>query len=555
MVRAEDPGVGGGGYRCPVPHASRPSVPPADARADGPGRRPRRRRPSATGLRALAAGVVALLALSACAAPKVQSTQDEEPTSSGSAPPEAASIEELYAQQVAWAPCGEFECATVRAPLDWDDAAAGQIDLALQRSVATGSPDERIGSLLINPGGPGSSAIEFLEYAVADVIGPTVLEAYDVVAFDPRGVGSSSAVSCGPDPVVDQFLTADVPLESQADVDAATEMVRTFGEGCLAATGPLLGHVDTVSAARDMDLLRAVLGDEQLHYAGFSYGTFLGATYADLYPEKVGRLLLDGALDPSMSGDDLVLGQAVGFEEALTAYVEDCQAGQDCPLRGSVDEGKQQIADLVARAERKPLDAGGGNVVNGTLAFNGIVVTLYDDASWPYLTMALAEALQSNTGSTLLELANFYLDRTVEGEYLSNSMIAFTAVNCLDYPAVTRTHEELVAFAEELETVAPTFGRDFAMAVGCEAWPFQSEAERTEITASGAAPIVVVGTTGDPATPYGWSVALAEQLESGVLITWQGEGHTAYGRSNPCVEDAVDAYLVEGTVPEDGLEC
>lgn len=536
-------------------HASRSSSPPAPRPASAPSPRAAGpRRPVATGLRVLAGVAAALVALTACVAPKVQSTPEEDATTSSTqAPP--STVEAFYEQEVAWTGCGEFECATVRAPLDWEDPAAGQVDLALQRSVASGPADRRIGSLLVNPGGPGSSGIEFLEYAVADVLGAPVLEAYDVVAFDPRGVGSSSAVSCGPDEVVDAAMTTDVPFESQADVDAATELARTFGEECLESTGPLLEHVDTVSAARDMDLLRAVLGDEQLHYVGFSYGTFLGATYAELYPEKVGRLVLDGALDPSISGDELVAGQAVGFEDALTAYVEDCQAGENCPLSGSVDEGKQQIADIVARAERKPFDAGDGHVVNGALAFNGIVVTLYDDASWPYLTQALAEVIETNTAATLLDLANFYLDRTVDGEYLSNSMIAFTAINCLDYPAEPRTFEEMEAFADELQAIAPTFGRDFAMAVGCEAWPFPSEAERAEIHATGAAPIVVVGTTGDPATPYEWSVELAEQLESGVLVTWQGEGHTAYGRSNACVEDAVDAYLVEGTVPEDGLEC
>lgn len=507
-------------------------------------------------MRAVAVGAVALLALSACVAPKEQTTPEVAPTASPSTTaPEAGSIEGFYEQQVAWASCGAFECATVQAPLDWEDASAGAISLALQRSVATGPADARIGSLLLNPGGPGSSGIEFLEYAVSEVMGEPVVAAYDVVAFDPRGVGSSSAVSCGPDPVVDAFLTTDVVLESQADVDAARASVQAFGQGCLDATGPLLGHIDTVSAARDLDLLRAVLGDEKLHYAGFSYGTFLGATYADLYPENVGRLLLDGALDPAMSSDDLVVGQAIGFEEALSAYVEDCQAGRGCPLDGSVDEGKQQIADLVARIERRPLDAGDGAVVNGTMAFYGIVITLYDDGYWPYLTMALAEAMEQNTGATLLELANSYLDRGPDGSYLSNSMIAFTAINCLDYPTTERSYDEMIAFADEVAAQAPTFGRDFVMAVGCESWPFPSEAERAPITAPGAAPIVVVGTTGDPATPYEWSVALAEQLESGVLVTWEGEGHTAYGRSNACVEDAVDAYLVEGTVPEDGLEC
>ena len=534
-------------YGCPVPH---PLTSARARRASPP------RRASGTRLRLAALAALAAVGLAGCVAPKVQDTPDA--TSSSDSQDQAAGaqgLDQLYAQEVAWAQCDGYECATVQAPLDWDAPDGGTIDLALKRSVATGSADQRIGSLLLNPGGPGASGVDFLDYAVSSMLGRTVTEAYDIVSFDPRGVGQSSAVDCGDDATVDAFLTADVPIDDQADVEAARELSRTFGEGCLAATGPLLGEVDTISAARDMDLLRAVLGDEQLHFAGFSYGTFLGATYAGLYPENVGRMLLDGALDPSMSNDDLVVGQAIGFEKALRAYVTDCQAGRDCPLTGDVDSGMEQIAALVERIEAKPIDGGDGTLVNSTLAFYGIVVTLYDDASWPYLTIALTEAIRSNTGSTLLQLANSYLDRTPDGAYLSNSMIAFTAINCLDYPMPARDYDEMVAFADEVRSVAPTFGSDFAMAVGCETWPFRSTVERAPITAAGAAPILVVGTTGDPATPYDWSVALADQLESGTLLTWEGEGHTAYGRSNDCVAEAVEGYLVEGTVPDDGLTC
>ncbi|MCL3861393.1 alpha/beta hydrolase [Actinotalea sp. K2] len=509
----------------------------------------------------LRTGVLAVtlaLLLAGCVAPKEQTTppQDSEPTSD--APGLAGGIEGFYDQEVVWSGCedgAEYECATVKAPLDWDDPDAATIDLAVKRLPAQGAAADRIGSLILNPGGPGGSGVDYLSYAVSSTLGEDVLAAFDAVSFDPRGVGQSSAVSCGDDSVLEEFFTTDVPLESQEDVDAAREKVRAFGEVCSAETGPLLGEVDTVSSARDLDLLRAVLGDDELYYAGFSYGTFLGATYAELFPQNVGRLLLDGALDPSMSNDDLVIGQAIGFENALTAYVADCQAGRGCPLTGTVDDGLAQIAALMERAYRTPLDAGDGNVVNRTMAFHGLVVTLYDDTYWPLLTMALAEALQDNQGTVLLELANAYLERTPEGEYLSNMMIAFTAINCVDYPTEERDYEEMVLFAKEIEAVAPTFGRSFGMAVGCEEWPVRSEVVRAPIAASGAEPILVVGTTGDPATPYAWSVALAEQLESGVLVSWEGEGHTAYGRSNECVSGAVEDYLVRGVVPQDGLTC
>ena len=499
-----------------------------------------------------------LVTLTACVAPMEQTTLPEtvDPSASASPPQEDdTTLEGLYAQEVAWEECGRFECALVDAPLDWTDPSAGTIELAVKRSRATGPADQRVGSLLINPGGPGGSGIEYLDYAVSSIMGDRVLEVYDVVGFDPRGVGESTAVRCGPDSTVDEMLTSVVVIESQEDLDAARDQMRAFGEVCRQETGPLLAQVDTVSAARDMDLLRAVLGDEQLFYAGFSYGTFLGATYAGLYPERVGRVLLDAALDPSMSEEDLIRGQARGFEQSLRAYVEDCQAGASCPLPGDVDEGAAAIGALVDQIEARPLRAGEGGELNATMAYYGIVVTLYDEAYWPVLTAALEEAMEQNTGALLLELANVYLSRNPDGTYSNNSMIAFSAINCLDYPSQTRSYDELEALSADIEREAPTFGRDFVMGAGCEAWPIQSTAERAPITAEGAAPIVVIGTTGDPATPYEWSVALAEQLTSGVLPTYEGEGHTAYGRSNACIHDAVDAYLVDGTVPEDGLVC
>lgn len=499
-----------------------------------------------------------MLLLAGCVGGKDQSTPSDDATGApdgGSTVDPSLGLDAFYGQTLSWEDCGgDYECSTVQAPLDWDDPTAGAIELAVKRSTATGSDDERIGSLLVNPGGPGASGIDFMTSVVDYVVSAEVLQAYDIVGFDPRGVAGSTPVDCGDDATVDEYLTTDFPMESQADVEAARERTRVFGEGCLEATGPVLGEVDTVSAARDMDLMRAVLGDEKLHFLGFSYGTFLGATYADLYPENVGRLVLDGALDPSMSNDDLVIGQAIGFENALRAYVEDCQQDAACPLGGTLDEGLAQVAELVADAEDSPLPAGGAEV-NGTLAWYGIVVTLYDDGSWPYLTMALDEAINSGTGSTLLELANFYLDRTSDGTYTANSNLAFQAINCLDYPMVERDYDEMVAFADEVEAVAPTFGREFAMSIGCETWPFPATGDRHPITAAGADPILVVGTTGDPATPYEWAVALADQLDSAELLTWEGEGHTAYGRGGECVSDVVETYLLEGELPDGGANC
>lgn len=465
------------------------------------------------------------------------------------------SVEDVYAQEIVWESGIGSQLATITAPLDWDHPEAGTIQLMLSRYRATGSDDQRIGSLLINPGGPGASGVEYAGYFANGVVGDELRTAYDIVGFDPRGVGLSSAVDCGEDAAIDEFLTADVLMDDQADLDASQARLEAFGAACLESTGPLLGEVDTVSAARDLDLMRAVLGDDHLHYLGYSYGTLLGATYADLFPENVGRMVLDSAVDPAATDDDLTIDRSASFERALRNYVADCQAGADCPLTGDVDAGLAQLVQIVLAAQNDPIPAGAAEV-NGGLAVQGVGYALYDDATWPYLTQALAEVLTSGTATVLLGLANAAMDRTDDGTYASNRKEAQTAVMCLDRPTVERDLAERLAFQEQVAVRAPSVAAVSALlGSGCAGWPIAATGEPREITAPGAAPILVVGVTEDPATPYEWSVALADQLESGVLLTWQGEGHTAYGRAGECVSTAVESYLLTGVAPEDGTTC
>lgn len=506
----------------------------------------------------LTAGALGVaLVLAGCTfAPKHQTGRDSTPSvaaTNAAAGEVPADVAPFYQQVVSWSKCGAFDCAKVKAPLDWANPTAGSISLALKRFAAR-KQDQRLGSLLIDPGGPGASGMDLVDHA-STAFGASVRDVYDIVGFDPRGVGTSSAVACGTDKQIDAYLTADTPMTTQAQLDAARATTQAFGELCQTSTGPLLAHVDTVSAAKDMDLMRGVLGDKKLNYLGFSYGTFLGATYADLFPKDVGRVVLDGAIDPALDSDTLTKEQAAGFEQALRAYVADCEAGAKCPLTGGIDGGLAQISRLMKQAKASPLPTAAGQHVNATLAFYGVAVTLYDQASWPYLTRALTGAIRNNDATTLLQLANFYLDRKDDGTYTSNAGLAFLAINCLDYPTKSRTIAELDAFAADVRAVAPTFGDQFVYTAGCEAWPIKSTAVRGPIRAAGAAPILVVGTTGDPATPYKWATSLAGELESGHLLTYVGQGHTAYTRSNACIGDAVDAFLVSGTVPADGKRC
>ena len=518
---------------------------PADPQVpDGDRTRPRRR------WGAVAALLAGALALAGCTSPKNQSDASERPPITHDVP---AELSRFYEQQVEWTECGDLECATVEVPLDWEDPEGDVITLAVNRSRATGA--DVIGSLLTNPGGPGGSGVEALEGIVMERVGKEIAERYDIVGFDPRGVAGSQPVACVDGEQMDEIVSADPDYSTEAGVQEAEDRFGALGEACLQNTGELLEHVDTVSAARDMDVLRAVLGDETLTYLGYSYGTQLGATYAALYPEKVGRMVLDGALDPTLSADELAQGQAVGFESALRAYVEDCRTGAACPLTGSVEDGMAQVKKVLDRARRNPIPTDDpARPLTGSLAFSGIAQSLYAPDLWPWLTRGLQGAL-ANDGSTLLFLADFYYDRQDDGTYASNSTEAFWAINCADDRSPSDL-ESMKASAAEIEAAAPTIGYYFSYGgVVCAQWPVPEAGGLDSYAAEGAAPILVIGTTNDPATPYAWAESLSALLSSGVLLTYEGEGHTAYGRSNECVDDAVDTYLLTGEAPADGTRC
>lgn len=457
----------------------------------------------------------------------------------------------FYEQEVAWEDCGRFDCAAVAVPMSYDEPDGETIEIALKRRAADGDP---IGSLFINPGGPGGSGTALVEN-VASMFSQNILEGFDVVGFDPRGVGSSSAVDCVSDAELDVIRATSYELDTPEQVETYYDASRELADACADNTGELLGHVDTVSAARDIDVLRHLLAEPQLDYLGYSYGTLLGATYAEQFPTNVGRMVLDGAVDPAANSADLVLGQAKGFEHALRTYVEDCLSRSQCPLSGTASEAVGQVQDLLELTSHTPLATGTDRELTESLAFSGLIMPLYEDALWPLLTSALQAAMDSEDGSHLLLLADLGAEREPDGTYLSNSTEAFMAINCLDYPVVG-DFAAMRELAADLTEVSPTFGEALAYGdVSCEVWPVPATGERGPIAAEGAGPILVIGTTGDPATPYEWSQNLAAQLSDATLLTFDGEGHTAYGRSNACISDAVEDYLLAGELPADGLTC
>jgi len=458
----------------------------------------------------------------------------------------------FYEQELTWTDCGEgFDCTDVTAPLDWDDPDAGEIELAVVRHRASGEP---IGSLLTNPGGPGASGVDLIRDSLDFAVGEALIDRFDVIGFDPRGVGQSTAVRCLDAVGMDERLFG-IPPGTRGSAEwnsALAEGAADFAAACEENSGGILEFITTEQAARDLDLLRGVLGDETLNYLGYSYGSFLGATYAKLFPERVGRLVLDGAIDPSVPESGVSTAQAIGFEQSLRAYMVSCLATDACPFRGDVDRAMLQLADMLAAVDRAPLRNTDGRMLGADSLMTGIVAALYAEESWPYLTMALADVAEGDPGIAF-QLADFYYSRE-DGRYLDNSTEAFIAYNCMDYPE--ESEEAEAAASELLVAQAPTVAPYWESEVdSCDAWPYPPTGVRERITADGAAPILVIGTTGDPATPYEWSVALAEQLSSGVLVTRVGEGHTGYNKGNRCVDEAVETYLLTGEVPEDGLRC
>ncbi|MFF7641205.1 alpha/beta fold hydrolase [Streptomyces canus] len=504
---------------------------------------------------AAATAAAALLAAGCSGGPSGGGAGDEQ---SGGARPSTTGAKVLPAaltsQQLDWerckatadssAPGRDWQCAALKVPLDWSRPGGETIDLALIRSRARGG--DRIGSLLFNFGGPGASGVAGLPGYAATV--SLLRERYDLVSWDPRGVGDSERVRCRSDKetqtaeAVDP--TPDTPAEERAYLRDATD----FARGCEKDAGGLLAHVSTTDTSRDIDLMRQVLGDGKLYYFGTSYGTELGGVYAHLFPKHVGRLVLDAVVDPSA---DMVAhreNQARGFQRALDNYLT--STGQD-PARGT-----RKITDLLDRIDADPLDTYSGRKLTQVLAFTGIVWPLYRQDSWPSLTSALDTAEQGD-GSELLALADGYNDRDSSGRYGLLPQ-AQRVISCLDdkqRPTLTQAKKLL----PEFERISPVFGPflGWDAAGWCHDWPVPGQYEHPEVSAPGAAPVLVIGNTGDPATPYEGARRMADELGQGVGVelTWKGEGHGAYGNGSDCVDSTVNAYLLKGTVPKDGKVC
>jgi pimeloyl-ACP methyl ester carboxylesterase len=458
----------------------------------------------------------------------------------------------FYDQRLRWSAChGEFRCSRLEVPLDYARPGGRTIELAVVRLRRNGDGPAR--SLVLNPGGPGGSGVDYA-LAADSVVSSTVRSRFDVVGFDPRGVRRSAPVSCLTDAALDRFNSIDGSPDDPAEEQALQQEWAGLGRGCVDRKPAVTAHVSTVEAVRDLDVLRSALGDRRLSYLGKSYGTYLGLSYAQRFPKRVGHLVLDGQLDPAADGAALAAGQVTGFQRALESFLRNCVSRSSCPLDGDRGAAGDQLARLVDRTDSSPLRGEGGRRVTQALAIYGMAAALYDEGSWPLLRQGIAEMRRGN-GATLLALADFYSDRGPDGHYTTNSTEAFYAISCLDRPE-TRTLDEQRVEADRLDVLSPVFGSFIGWGnLPCTDWPATARHDVGPMPATGAAPILVVGTTRDPATPYEWARKVARQLDRGRLLTYVGDGHTAYHRGSSCIDRAVDRYLVEGRLPAAGTRC
>jgi pimeloyl-ACP methyl ester carboxylesterase len=445
-----------------------------------------------------------------------------------------------------WQACGGgFECATLSVPLDYDSPQGRRIDVALIRMRARDAAN-RIGPLLVNPGGPGGSGIDFLR-RWAPTLSREIRDRFDLVAFDPRGVGQSTPLSCHD--TIQELMALPASPDSAEEWREVQDKTRAFAETCAQRGRDLLPHLGTVDAVRDMDEIRKALGEQKISFFGYSYGTILGAVYADLFPGGLRALVLDGAADISTSGEELLRHQALAFEAALEHYLEFCRVRR---CLGS-DDPKKTILQLLDRAAATPIPAPQADrpAGDGELTY-ALLAALYSDAVWGELTLALNAASNGNA-SAVIRLADRIVGRRSDGSY-DNSSEMNAAVNCLDND-FGRDPARHIALAVELDARAPVFGAFVgAGGLGCAFWQAEPRPLRTP-RAAGAPPILVIGTTGDPATPYIWAEAVAKQLESAVLLTFNGEGHTAYRRGDGCIDDFVNIYLLTLRLPVPASAC
>ena len=460
-----------------------------------------------------------------------------------------------FTGQIKWSNCNDnssgsqadIQCGSLEVPYDYANPTIGSFKLFLIRKLASDQAN-RIGSMLVNPGGPGfggSSVAQDAQFYFS----AELLDRFDIIGWDPRGTGKSSpAVDCIDQ--YDEYFGMDSPPDSPQEKQAIVDASQKFNDQCLKNSGPILPYISTRSSAQDIDSIRSALGEDKITYFGFSYGSELGATWVTMFPNTVRAAVLDGASDPNATSLDQGLAQAKGFEMQLDAFLANCSARESCAFYNdgksaeALDELLADIdaAPLVVSSDRTPITQG--------VMFTALAQAMYSDALWSQLERALADAT-SGDGAGLLALNDEYYQRKPNGTY-GNELEAFIAISCLDDPGpigVKAVDAQIPIFTK----AAKRFGPGFAYGYSCALWPIK-QAEKVVVTGKGSGPVIVIGTTGDPATPIESSRKAAKALEQGIFLTVKADQHTGYGL-NECIVDAVDTYLIDLVVPKNDKVC
>jgi pimeloyl-ACP methyl ester carboxylesterase len=453
---------------------------------------------------------------------------------------------------IEWKPCDgsantEVECGNIEVPFDYADPDQGSFVLFVKKHNAA-SPADRIGSMMVNPGGPGfggSSLADDAQYYFSQ----DLIDHFDIIAWDPRGTGESTpSVDCVD--TFDEYFALDSPPETSEEKQALIDASQAFNDKCAENSGTILPYISTQASAQDINSLRLALGEEKVSYFGFSYGSELGTTWATMFPETVRAIVVDGAVDPNASSTEEGMNQAKGFEGQLSTFLKQCSAKATCEFHNG-GNAEAAFDKLVLDIDAEPLEVSKERtpVTQGVL-FTAVAQAMYSDYYWPQLSEALSAA-QKGDGSGILQLYDDYYQRKGDGTY-GNELEAFLAISCLDDPGASSV-EDVDSHIEDFITAAPRLGGNFAYGYSCALWPVKQAAKVT-ITGKGAGPIVVVGTTGDAATPLDSTRKMAQSLEKGILIVVDANQHTGYGANN-CVVKAVDDYLIELTIPTNETTC
>lgn len=492
---------------------------------------------------------VAVLALAGCSNSGLAPVPIPSPASKQPVPTD---LKAFYEQQLKWTDCGGAQCTKITVPLDYANPSKATTQLNVVKIVAQG---DSLGSLFVNPGGPGGSGFDYAKSA-SQVFTSEVTNNFDVIGVDPRGVATSDPVHCLTDQQVDQLAGEVVKSDTAAQLKKLEVQSKLPAQGCLTSANPNFAFMSTENVAKDFDIARSAIGDESFNYLGKSYGSAVGTKYAELFPSRVGRMVLDGVLPIDASLDEVTQAQAIGFEQAFKDFSDDCVLQNDCPYQGSGVQVAQKLRQLFSDLDKSPMKVQDGREVTGAFLRSAVLSYLYfPETDYPKLRDALNQLVKGENAEPLGKLSDERSGRQADGHYRTNSFDSYFAVTCLDRQ-FKQTTQDVASLAQQWTAISPTFGESLAWGIlPCSNWPVTAAGPVRVKVAKIIPPILIVSRTHDPATPVQWAKNLEQEVPNSRLITWESQGHTGYHQGSSCIDSAVDTYLLQGTLPAENTQC